>query len=115
MKRTPPGQLEYRAPDCPICWTEVHSDGDGWTCGTCDAYWPYDDQNAEGNWLNEDVEQCGGIKQPFLNCKPEHENIRRNEYRCVLDIDHKGDHHADGHTYWKRQQLSVAQMERWPA
>lgn len=36
---TPPGPLEYRAPDCPRCGREVDFDGDGYECRPCHAAW----------------------------------------------------------------------------
>lgn len=98
VKRQDPPPVEHRAPLCPLCLEEVRGE-DGWMCDSCDIYWSWDGDS--GSWLNEDVEQCGGVKQPFLGS--EHENIRTNEYRCLLDVDHKGDHRADGFIDWKRQ------------
>lgn len=98
VSRQAPPPVEHRAPVCSMCLEETHYD-DGWVCEHCSAYWSSDGDT--GSWMNDDVEQCGGVLQPFL--KSVHENIRTHEYRCLLDVDHKGDHHADNFIDWPRQ------------
>jgi hypothetical protein len=101
IKRAAPPELSFNDPDCVLCLNTVQSDGDGYYCATCKAYWPYD--GREGAWENDDLRQCYGVKQPFLKVGPEHESIRTNEYRCLLDLGHEGDHRAEGFITWARQ------------
>lgn len=113
MKRTPPGQLQPRNPLCPLCSEEVGCDGDSFTCEHCNARWPCDGSwsSDEGDWIDPDAPQCGGIKQPFLTSR--YENIRHNEYRCMLDLDHKGKHRCYD-IEWSRQDEHGQALDRDP-
>lgn len=101
VKRPRPPELEHRPPMCTLCYEEVTSDGDGWNCEGCSAYWPYNSYGDDGSWDEEDAPQCPGVIQPFL--KSGHENIRTNEYRCLLAQGHEGSHRAETFISWKRQ------------
>jgi len=101
-KREAPPDLEHRAPCCTLCGNEVSDFGnDGWDCEGCGAYWPY--SGYDGKWNESELPQCGGVIQPFLKVGPEHENIRTNEYRCLLSEGHKSEHRAEELIYWPRQ------------
>lgn len=103
MKRTPPGQLEPRNPFCPLCMDEVACDGDAFWCERCGATWSCEPgwHNDPGEWRDDEAQQCGGIKQPFLNSK--YDNIRHDQIRCLLDQDHETDHTGEGGITWRRQ------------
>lgn len=90
--RPTPPPLEPRAPDCPLCHTEVSLEDSHWYCDTCGCEWPYDDWDACGEWRDPDAQQCTEERQPFT--LPEHAEFHSHRYRCILDLGHDGWHYG---------------------
>ena len=83
MERPAPPPLVIRAPDCPFCGNEVSSDGDGYTCESCECSWSFDGDG--GAWIDEAAPQCGAVI---------------DDDRCALTAGHDGPHRTiDGYAY----------------
>lgn len=98
VPRTPPPPLEYRSPDCPMCDKEVGHDGDGFVCEGCDASWPSDRYDVEGEWggWGEIEIACPSAIKPYdrVDLEPKNETIRHIVEKCILADDHGGKHRA---------------------
>lgn len=100
-ERPAPGPLLYRAPECPLCGNECYHNGDGWSCETCEAYWPYDDGGSCGDW-EEPERRCLSTHQPWLDNPYVTDQAKHLEWvRCYLSQDHATEkHRADLNHAW---------------
>lgn len=98
--RTPPPALDPTPPDCPICDEPVEVEPDSFTCQRCQCSW--DDVCEPGEWLNGEQPQCQSTIQPFIASRYVHvpEHLRNVEYRCLLDLDHDGNHDSPDYRPW---------------
>lgn len=97
--RPAPGELEWRAPDCPICGEETSHDGDSYYCEGCNACWP--GNTGEGEWLDDTASQCPSTHQPLAkNEFAAGQSFRFDTVRCLLSADHKPPHRHDVITDW---------------
>lgn len=94
LKRPTPPELEFRAPDCPMCARETDCDGDSFSCPDCGASWDRD--GSGGEWDNPDEPGCPASYEPFNTgtLDPKHESVRHHAERCILPADHRGKHRA---------------------
>jgi hypothetical protein len=93
-KRLPFPALIQNAPSCPVCYTTVSFDGDGWECKTCHVTWSSDAYDVEGT-TDEDFYQCPAEVAPYEHS--ERDFIRGYRYRCVRDEGHpmeRFEHHV---------------------
>lgn len=93
VRRTPPEDLEFRCPDCPVCMKETNCDGDSFRCDHCAATWDRD--GTRGEWDEPNVAQCVSVIKRWEHAElsPDHEMIRHAADRCILSDGH---HTADG-------------------
>ena len=56
MTRTPPPELEFSSPPCPICENETGCDSDSFWCTECGITW--DAQGGHPEWDDPDEAQC---------------------------------------------------------
>lgn len=102
VRRTPAPELYFPFPDCSVCGESTGHDGDSFVCERCGLYWP--DDGGEGEWYDEDVEQCPSTHQPMaLNEYAAGKPWQFETIRCVLDAGHEGKHRADPITTWTDQ------------
>lgn len=108
--RTPPADLEFRCPDCPLCSKETDSDGDGFTCYGCRASWDRD--GTRGSWDDPTELACVAAIEWFNTDRlsPEHEDIRHTVDECILADDHGGQH--CGEEDWRKWDDSDARVIR---
>lgn len=101
-KRPVPPSLEFSCPPCPMCDKETDSDGDGFTCHRCAAYWGTNGEH--GSWLEWEEPGCQSVIEPFNTetLAAEYESIRHNTERCILPLSHDPDKHRgfDAWTTW---------------
>ncbi|HEY2043682.1 MAG TPA: hypothetical protein VGH11_13465 [Jatrophihabitans sp.] len=96
--REKPAELEYRSPDCPMCWKETSHDGDSFCCDRCGAYWP--NEHSEGRWYDEDAEQCPATFAPWASSEC-HPNLAHVVWRCALADEHPDEHTSRDGDKWR--------------
>jgi hypothetical protein len=82
--------LEFRAPDCPLCLTETTATGDGYDCEHCELTWS---SSGDHGYRIDDAEQCTAERHPWVDYPlvkdaPNYAELAKHHYRCLL---------ADGH------------------
>lgn len=94
-RRTPPSDLEFRAPDCPFCDKETDCDGDSFLCYACGASWSMN--GTGGEWDEPDAIACPSVIEWHNTDRlsAEHEAIRHMADQCILPDDHGGNHRGD--------------------
>lgn len=83
--------LEFRAPDCPLCLAETNPVDGSFDCENCGLSWPPD--GRDGYRIREDLPQCTAERHPWVDYPlvkdaPNYAELAKHHYRCLL---------ADGH------------------
>jgi hypothetical protein len=87
MTRTAPPNLEFRAPECPVCDTETVHNGDGFECEGCCLNWHTD---GTGGTADEDTPQCQSEAMPWVG-NADYPALAHHRYRCIRDEGHPVD------------------------
>lgn len=96
--RPAPPPLEYRCPDCPLCYVETSHEDDSFYCEACGAWWN-SNGNDDGEWSDPDVEQCDATVQPLADNPLVSDEARAEVIRCVLTADHTSKHASTSYAY----------------
>lgn len=83
-------ELEFRAPDCPLCGMETNPDDGAFDCESCNLTWESDGRH--GQRLDPQSPQCLGQCRPHDEMigdeTPRWPTLYGRVYTCVLDADH---------------------------
>lgn len=86
--------IEFEEPPCPICDSRVDSDGDSFTCRSCEASW--DTTGTHGSWETSDAQRCPAMRS--------YDHPDLDDEQCCLaeghDIDNENHRTIDGLGSW---------------
>jgi hypothetical protein len=86
-------ELEFRAPDCPLCGTETNPNDGAFDCESCNLTWESDGRN--GRREDPSRPRCAATCMPheekLPDGTPRWKSLAGRRYECALDADH-GDH-----------------------
>jgi hypothetical protein len=90
-ERPLPPPLEFPFPPCSVCGEDCDHDGASFCCLNCNCSWPSKSPHLdEGEWDEDDEEQCDATDQPYLNS--EHKSVKEKTFRCIRTKGHGGEH-----------------------
>lgn len=82
--------LEFRAPDCPLCGLETNPVDGSYDCESCNLTWSSDGRHGERMDLS--VPRCTATCMPheekLPDGSPRWKTLAGRVYACVLDADH---------------------------